>query len=359
MRGQMMLKKIFFFVKLSLFPVLCWPQSKDATRLRMTCVKLYQYFCIILAICLQLPVIYTMTNHLDDFLVLVDLIIGMSANHVLLLYSFISIMYNYLQYVTFEMIDFSELIKPHEDIIIQRYIDKCIILYGASLITFYLASVVVIILPFVMDQPFPLLIEYPFDAHHQPLRTILYIHQVIVGIHVSGQLCSNVFMALLLWFASARFEILTEELRKTTDIYHLAKCIRKHQHLLKYANEAVLAARPFALTTVCCSTICMVILCLLLLTNRSMILVLKCFGLVVSGLSEVFMYTWPAENLIYMSQDVGQAAFDMSWYDQSIEIRNCIQIIMQRSQKPVTIAIPCVMPTLSLNYFASVRRISN
>lgn len=96
-----------------------------------------------------------------------------------------------------------------------------------------MSSIVVIILPFVMDQPFPLLIEYPFDAHHQPLRTILYIHQVIVGIHVSGQLCSNVFMALLLWFASARFEILTEELRKTTDIYHLAKCIRKHQHLLK------------------------------------------------------------------------------------------------------------------------------
>ncbi|KAM0726990.1 hypothetical protein ACS0PU_007151 [Formica fusca] len=26
---------------------------------------------------------------------------------------------------------------------------------------------------------------------------------------------------------------------------------------------------------------------------------------------------------------------------------------MQRSQNPVTIAIPCVMPTLSLNYFAS------
>ncbi|KAM0726989.1 Odorant receptor 22c [Formica fusca] len=97
----------------------------------------------------------------------------------------------------------------------------------------------------------------------------------------------------------------------------------------------------------------MVILCLLLLTNRSMILVLKCSGLVVSGLSEVFMYTWPAEHLIYMSQDVGQAAFDMSWYDRSIEIRNCIQIIMQRSQKPVTVAIPCVMPTLSLNYFAS------
>lgn len=143
-------------------------------------------------------------------------------------------MYNYLQYVTFEMIHFSELIKPHEDIIIQRYVDKCIIFYGVSLILFYLATVIVVGLSFVMNQPFPLLTEYPFDdACRQPLRTILFIHQVIVGVHVSGQLCSNVQMAFLLWFASARFEILTEELRKTTDIYYLAKCIRKHQDLLK------------------------------------------------------------------------------------------------------------------------------
>ncbi|XP_050454863.1 odorant receptor 22c-like [Cataglyphis hispanica] len=216
-----------------------------------------------------------------------------------------------------------------------------------------MATVVVVILPFVTNQPFPLLTEYPFDTYRQPLRTILYIHQTIVGVHVSGQLCSNVYMAALLWFASARFEILTEELRKATDVYYLAKCIRKHQDLLKYANEAVLAARPFALTTICCSTVCMVILCLLILTDHSWLLLLKCIGLVLSALSEVFMYTWPAEHLIYTTQDVGQAAFDMPWYDQSIEIRNCIQIIMQRSQKPITVAIACVMPTLSLSYFAS------
>lgn len=143
-------------------------------------------------------------------------------------------MYNCLQYITFEMIRFSELIKSHEDVVIQRYIDKCIIYYAGSLLTLYLASIIyIIVIPIAMHQSFPTLAEYPFNVYYQPLRTIVYMQQVTVGIHVIAQLCTNIYMAFLLWLSSARFEILTEELRKITNVYHLAKCIRKHQYLLK------------------------------------------------------------------------------------------------------------------------------
>lgn len=73
-----MLKKIIFIVKLSLFPVWCWPLSKDATRLKMTCVQLYHYLSIILAICSQVSLIYTIMN-LDDFVALVELIFFLSS----------------------------------------------------------------------------------------------------------------------------------------------------------------------------------------------------------------------------------------------------------------------------------------
>ncbi|XP_072766237.1 odorant receptor 13a-like [Anoplolepis gracilipes] len=355
MRGKLMLKKAIFAVKLSLFPICCWPLSKDATKLRMICVELYHYLCIILAICLKLSLIYAIINHLDDFIILVELILFLSSViHSIGNFIFHKINRHRIQYITFEVIHFSELIKPHEDIIIQQYIDKCHIFYGTCLVTFYLATVVTVtIVPIIMDQPFPTLAEYPFNVYYQPLRTIIYMHQVVVGIHVTGQLCTNVFMALLLWFASARFDILTEELRKTTDIYHLAKCIRKHQYLIEYANEIVIATRPFALTTVCCSTVCMIIVCLLILTNQSLVLITKYATFGMSCLSEVFMYTWPAEHLIFTSQNVAQAAFDTPWYDQSSQVRKCIQIIIRKSQKPITVAIACIMPTLSLNYFAS------
>lgn len=133
------------------------------------------------------------------------------------------------------MIRFSELIKPDEDIIIQRYIDKCIIFYGGSLLTLYLATIIVYIIamPIITHQPFPSLAEYPFNVYYQPLRSIIYMQQIAVGIHIAAQLCTNIYMAFLLWLSSARFEILTGELRKTTNVYHLVKCIRKHQYLLK------------------------------------------------------------------------------------------------------------------------------
>lgn len=123
--------------------------------------------------------------------------------------------------------------KPHEEVVIQRYIDKCVVFHGISLITFYwIALVTIVLIPPLMHQPFPTLAEYPFDVSYQPVKTIIFIQQSTVGVLVAGQLCMNVYMAMLLWFVSARFEILSEELKKTTNIYQLFECIKKHQKLL-------------------------------------------------------------------------------------------------------------------------------
>lgn len=139
-----------------------------------------------------------------------------------------------MQNVTNEMKNFCDFMKPHEEIVIQRYIDKCITFYGASMFIFYFTTFITItVLPPAMHQPFPTLAEYPFNVSYQPLKTIIYIQQSITGIIISAQLCSNIFMALLLWFTTARFDILTEELRNVTNVYQLIMYIKKHQKLLK------------------------------------------------------------------------------------------------------------------------------
>lgn len=138
-----------------------------------------------------------------------------------------------LQLVTFELENFCKLIKPHEEAICQQYIDKCMIFYGASIIGIYLIDLVIIVGPVTLDQPLPTNAEYPFDIYHQPLRSILFIHQSICALQTAAHLCMNTFTALLLWFTSARFELLTEKLRAITNIYDLMKCIQEHQKLLK------------------------------------------------------------------------------------------------------------------------------
>jgi len=122
--------------------------------------------------------------------------------------------------------------KPHEEVIIQQYIDKYAIFYGVLIFVFYISAVAFGTLPLLMQQPFPSMSEYPFDVYYEPLKTIIYLHQVIVGFIVAGLLCLNTFISLLLWFASARFEILIEELKTVTNVYQLIDCIKQHQKIL-------------------------------------------------------------------------------------------------------------------------------
>ncbi|XP_024873155.1 uncharacterized protein LOC112455444, partial [Temnothorax curvispinosus] len=267
MRRKVMLEEVISVVKLSLFPVWSWPQPQDATQFKLFCVKLHHCLCIIIKLAFILSMIYTITNHFDDPEIFVQLIpITSGLIHTSLNLIFYTVNHHHIQNVTFEMVHFSGLMKPHEEIVVQRHIDKCVVYHGGTIFIYYMATFLTITLPFVTQQSFPTLTEYPFDVSHQPLKTIIYIHQSAAGILVAAQLCINPFMALLLWFATARFEILTEELGKITNAYQLFKCIKEHQELLKYTEEVAIAARPFALTTVYCSTVSMICFFLLFIT---------------------------------------------------------------------------------------------
>lgn len=133
------------------------------------------------------------------------------------------------------MENFCTLMKPHEEAIVQReYVNKYSNFYGFCISVFYMSVFGLFVGPIVLDEPLPAPADFPFDASQQPLRAITYMHQVVVGLFIAAHLCVNAFMALLLWSTSARFKLLTEELRIATNIYDFAKCIEKHQQLLEY-----------------------------------------------------------------------------------------------------------------------------
>ncbi|KYN38571.1 hypothetical protein ALC56_07054 [Trachymyrmex septentrionalis] len=350
------LKEVISVVKLSLFLVWGWPEPHNATKLKMFCVKLHHYLGIIIVIGLQVPLIYGITNNLDNPTVLTKQVLMLSSVIQAMLNFIIHIInYRHIQNVTFEMIQFCDLMKLHEEIVIQRYIDKCIIFHGISIFIFYwLTFTTIAVIPALEHQSFPTVAEYPFDVSYQPLKAIIFIQQSIAGIIVAGQLCINIYMALLLWFASARFEMLTKQLEKITNIYQLFKCIKKHQKLLKYAREVAIAARPFAFSTICCSTVCLILIFLLIIKRESTAAIIQFAGIGIIGVLEVFTYTWPAEHLMHMNKNVAEATFNMLENDHLIKIWKCLQIIIMRSQKPITISILCLLPILSLNYFTSL-----
>jgi len=131
------------------------------------------------------------------------------------------------------MENFCELLKPHEETVVKRYIDKCIYFYGGTMICIYGSTFSIIFGPITRNQTFPTNAEYPFDVHHQPIKSIIFVQQTIASMQGGAHLCMNIFIALLLWFTSTRLEILVEKLQEVTNIYELKECIQEHQNLLK------------------------------------------------------------------------------------------------------------------------------
>ncbi|KAL6263895.1 hypothetical protein P5V15_003976 [Pogonomyrmex californicus] len=355
MQEKITLKKAIAVVKLSLFVIWFWPLPQNTNKRKILCMKLYQHICIILTIAVLASMMYALVLNLDDLDLLIKSALGLfPCSHVIGNILCHLIIYQRLQYVTFEMENFYAVIKPHEKAIIQReYVDKYAKFYGFCISLFYMSLFGLFVGPIVLDEPLPAPADFPFDASHQPLRAITYIHQIVVGLYIAAHLCVNAFMALLLWLASARFKLLIEELRTITNMYDFSKCIEKHQQLLEYAAEVALTVRPFALVTVFFSTVSLIVFGLIFITKVSLSLKIQCVFLATSALLEVFMYSWPAEHLIHISTNVAQAAFEMDWYDDSEYFQKNIQMIILRSQKPILVVLPCGLPSLSLRYYAS------
>lgn len=137
-----------------------------------------------------------------------------------------------LQYVIYELEKYCKRAKSEERIVFHRYIDNCKSVYVCSLCSFTITLLLLILSPLVEPHPFPIDIEYPFPVDYQPLKTIIYVHHVFIIYQSYMQVCSNIFVALLLWFVSARCDILSDKFRTVTKFAELRVCLKEHQELL-------------------------------------------------------------------------------------------------------------------------------
>ncbi|XP_018396150.1 PREDICTED: odorant receptor 67c-like [Cyphomyrmex costatus] len=243
--------------------------------------------------------------------------------------------------------------KSEERNIFQQYINKCKLFYCITLCLTAAAAASTWIRPLVLAQPFPIDVEYPFDINKQPLRTIIYLHHVLVVYQSRVQACSNIFVALLLWFIAARFKILSHKFQKITDTSEFIICVQLHQRLLRYAKDVIVAVRYIALSTIGISTIVVVFSGLTFLSRQPIAIQTSFFVIATSALIQVFMCAWPADYLLRTSNDIGHAGYKSSWYSKNISLQKNLLYTVSRSQQPVTLTVPCMLPTLSLNYYAS------
>lgn len=87
--------------------------------------------------------------------------------------------------------------------------------------------------PIVFNQPFPTDAFYPFNVDNIILHTVLYLQQALSIFIIASALIVDSQVAILIWFACARFAIIGDKFEHIESEDDLKYCIRSHQNVLR------------------------------------------------------------------------------------------------------------------------------
>ncbi|EFN72610.1 Putative odorant receptor 67a, partial [Camponotus floridanus] len=233
------------------------------------------------------------------------------------------------------------------------YIDSCKSIYIYSISAFTVTGLLLLLSPIIESHPFPIDTEYPFSVDYQPLKTIIYLHHMLIIYQSYTQVCANIFVALLLWFVSARCDILSSKFRAVTEFAELRACIEEHQELLWYGKKVTLSIRFVMLASLTISTIVIIFTGCTFLSRQPMSVKSTFLIFFISSLAKVYLTAWPADHLLSASTNIAHAAYDSIWYNGKVNFQKNFVHTLLRSQQPIAVNIPCMLPTVSLNYYAS------
>ncbi|XP_043500821.1 odorant receptor Or2-like [Polistes fuscatus] len=255
--------------------------------------------------------------------------------------------------IVVEMENIVKQAKPYEKMILTKYVDRCSILHISLTFGFYLAATNIVLGPIFLPQPLPTFAVYPFNVSTHPIYEIVYLLQAVTCIQASTGATIDCQVAVLLWFAGARFEMLQIDIANTVDECDLKWCIFKHRQILCYAENVVKTVRFVIFATVGITTTLIVSSGLLFLFTDSRTIKFQFLVLNIVAIIQLFINSYPAENLIDMSSAIGSAAYNLNWIAKSQKMSKNILFLIQRSQKPVIITISGFLPVLSLSYYMS------
>ncbi|XP_043288518.1 uncharacterized protein [Venturia canescens] len=208
--------------------------------------------------------------------------------------------------------------------VLHRYLKRCSAFYSFVTVCVYLACLGFVLEPLLLSQPFPTDSSFPFAVEFRPLYVIIYVQQALAIFHIAAALSIDSQVALLFWYTAARFEMLGEDIEKCRCKSDLVRCITKHQSLLAYAEQ-----------------------------HQPVSVKLRVGNMLFNASIELFVYAWPADKLMEMSQAIGTRAYKCEWLGKPISVQKTVLSLIHRSQKPVTISVGGFLPSLSLYYYAS------
>ncbi|XP_026669983.1 uncharacterized protein LOC108625406 isoform X2 [Ceratina calcarata] len=331
----------------------CWPPPLGATRSQILLYKVLRIMGLVNGLVLLVPLLYALHVYRNDTEILTKAAVMVAGiAQVLSQTTLCATQYDRYQRLIEHMRLYCKAANLSERQILQEYVDKYAAFYGSSATWFYVSALSVIFGTLFVSDPFPTNAEYPFSVDFEPLKSIIFIHQAVAGMQCAAHLSMNVFCALLLLFAAARFQILAAEMVDVDGIRSLVKCVKKYRIVRGYAIEAARGMRVVVMVTYTFVIMSCVFSGVTIIGGASFTVKMQSFLLLGAGLLEAFMCALPADHLMEMSERVMQGAYESKWYMRPLDVQKCL-LFMTIPRPPVVLSIKCIMPALSLNYFCS------
>ncbi|XP_026669980.1 uncharacterized protein LOC108625406 isoform X1 [Ceratina calcarata] len=336
----------------------CWPPPLGATRSQILLYKVLRIMGLVNGLVLLVPLLYALHVYRNDTEILTKAAVMVAGiAQVLSQTTLCATQYDRYQRLIEHMRLYCKAANLSERQILQEYVDKYAAFYGSSATWFYVSALSVIFGTLFVSDPFPTNAEYPFSVDFEPLKSIIFIHQAVAGMQCAAHLSMNVFCALLLLFAAARFQILAAEMVDVDGIRSLVKCVKKYRIVrgrrgFRYAIEAARGMRVVVMVTYTFVIMSCVFSGVTIIGGASFTVKMQSFLLLGAGLLEAFMCALPADHLMEMSERVMQGAYESKWYMRPLDVQKCL-LFMTIPRPPVVLSIKCIMPALSLNYFCS------
>ncbi|XP_035728639.1 odorant receptor 30a-like [Vespa mandarinia] len=330
------------FTKMSVIIMGCWPPPLNATKKQLLLRDIYWWTSFLTATFLLLALINGIYEYRQNTLITIQTTCILAGVCQMCIKMLILRKQRWkFQSIILEMENFVKRANPLEKRILKNYVKRCAIFHLITTIGFYVICSGLILGPTILSQPLPTYAKYPFKVDSHPIYEIIYFHQGFVGILASVGGTIDCQVAVLLWFTSARFEILCVELTRFINLY---------------AKDVVITVRYIILITTCISAMIMIFGGLQLIFvsyAKSTTMKIQFVILVIGAVIQLFLCSHPAENLAGMSIAIGLSVYNSNWIGQSTKVLKSMCILIQRSQKPVIVNIDGVLPALSLKYYAS------
>ncbi|XP_076380243.1 odorant receptor 13a-like [Megalopta genalis] len=341
------------FTKASVALTCAWPPSLSATKAELLFFKVLWCAAFTSSIGLLLPLFNAICEYYNEPIILgKNVSLFAAVAQVTIKMVVCRLMQQRFRRLFFDLETFCKHATEEENVVLQRHVDRYKYSHGIYTACCFLTSIFVICGPLYSPQDFPTHAKYPFPVEHQPVRGIIFLHQALVGFQASAGMAIDAQIALLLRFATARFEILGTQLDRARSESEFNACIEKHTRLLRYTKSIYTAVKFIVLATAITTNLAVIFGSLNLITRQPLTLKILYALVVVSASGELFVYSWSADSLVQQTTYTGTKAYDTDWFQLDAKLQKKIYFMIFRSQKCEAIQISGLLPQISLSYYA-------